>query len=115
MLLLLAPSTTGDGGLEEMGSMGLSHNKGAVGFSAGRGVARSQRSPSREPILLLSAASAGSFAADAGKPDVPWADSCLLATDMHRTHPLCRKQGCGDLESGTGGEEAMLRPTPVDT
>lgn len=46
MLLLLAPSTTGDGGLEEMGSMGLSHNKGAVGFSAGRGVARSQRLPS---------------------------------------------------------------------
>lgn len=26
--------------------MGLSHNKGAVGFSAGRGVARSQRLPS---------------------------------------------------------------------
>lgn len=59
--------------------------------------------PGTDSAALSSFGRERSFAADAGKPDVPGADSCLLAINMHRTHPPCRQQGCGDLESGTGG------------
>lgn len=37
----------------------------------------------------------GSFAADAGKRDVPRADSCLLAGNTHRVRPRCPWAGSG--------------------
>lgn len=96
--------------------MGLRNNKGAVGFSAGRGVACSQRSPSREPILLLSAALAGSDPLQRmlgsqmypGLTAASWPPTCTALT--HRA----ASRAVGTWRVGLAGE-AMLRPTPVDT
>lgn len=96
--------------------MGLRYNKGAVGFSAGRGVACSQRSPSREPILLLSAALAGSDPLQRmlgsqmypGLTAASWPPTCTALT--HRA----TSRAVGTWRVGLAGE-AMLRPTPVDT